>query len=183
MLGGGPGGATWQVWADLGRGASDGYFVTTNAAVRLYTFGLAGYTKEQLDAMGVLYDGENIMLEYSTYAGYTAGGALLSASSVAAWQAAGGGTMEVVVGQTGRGQWHVIYGAGGVFAHAWGRSRLGGLGIRGGSNVVESLATRLFAVRGIPVRYPGAVVVTGGTASSCVHAAAKGFVRGWRTPP
>jgi hypothetical protein len=162
------------------QGASDGFLVTTNAAVQVVTIGMAGYSQHQLDAMGMLYDAENPQLAASRYAGYTAGGALLAASLLSGAQAAGMPTMHVSVGRTVNGNTHVVYGSEGKLVHAWGATGAGLL-IRERA-ASTSLSKVWFTIAGIPVRNDVAVTQTGGTATNCATAAWRGFVKGWLGP-
>jgi RHS repeat-associated protein len=170
-----------EVAKNFVQGAGDGFLVTTNAAVQVVTVGMAGYSQQQLDAMGMLYDAENPQLAASRYAGYTAGGALLAASLVSGISSTTGATMEVHLGFMRNGKFHMMYSSQGVYAHAFGRA--------GGSYIVTSRAVesafvgRSLTLAGIPIRNSAAAMMTGGSAYSCVTAAGKAFVRGWRKLP
>ncbi|GDX99988.1 hypothetical protein LBMAG48_23920 [Phycisphaerae bacterium] len=170
-----------EVAKNFVQGASDGFLVTTNAAVQVVTVGMAGYSQQQLDAIGMLYDAENPQLAASRYAGYTAGGALLAASLVSGISSTTGATMEVHLGFMRNGKFHMMYSSQGVYAHAFGRA--------GGSYIVTSRAVesafvgRSLTLAGIPIRNSAAAMMTGGSAYSCVTAAGKAFVRGWRKLP
>ena len=166
-----------EVAKNFVQGASDGFLVTTNAAVQVVTVGMAGYSQQQLDAIGMLYDAENPQLAASRYAGYTAGGALLAASLLSGAQAAGMPTMEVSIGRTVYGNTHVVYGSGGKLVHAWGAT---GAGLQVTEKAASAaLSTTWLTIRGIPVLNSAGVVQTGGVAGNCAVAAWRGFVRGW----
>jgi RHS repeat-associated protein len=105
------------------------------------------------------------------------GQAALTAFGVGIWNAAGGSTMTVSVGQGS--PFHVIYGADGEFVHAAGE--IGSQTIRGISSYALPgyEATAYGQVTGIPVLFPQAVTATGGSATTCVTAAMRAFFAGW----
>src|SRR5262249_38245247 len=70
----------------FGQGAYDGFLVTTNRAARAFSFGLLGYTRDQLAQNGDLYDNDNPYLIVSQWAGLAAGIAL----QIAAFEAGAG---------------------------------------------------------------------------------------------
>jgi RHS repeat-associated protein len=77
-----------QTLKEMGRGSGsfweglyDGFVVTTNAAVQTLTFGLLGYSLDELRDGGHLYDPDDPNLVYSSWAGRVAGAALSYAAT------------------------------------------------------------------------------------------------------
>jgi hypothetical protein len=63
-------------WNGFGKGAGDGFVVTTNTAAQTITFGLAGYSLEELAEGGHLHDPNNPDLAVSEFMGGVAGASL-----------------------------------------------------------------------------------------------------------
>jgi RHS repeat-associated protein len=164
-------------------GAEDGAFQIADSTAQVVTLGgavpwldgakdLHAQAKQMRDEYGWTHSA-------SYAAGYVASGTAIAAGGVLVWQIAGGGTMQVSIGTATSGGTHVVYGAGGEVVHGVTVASMGGTGVYiTGWGASTALGSTWFTVTGIPVASQTAVV-TGGTASSCLWAAIRGFFRGW----
>jgi len=163
------------------QGASDGFLVTTNAAVQVITVGVLGDSRAQLDNNGLLHDGNNPMLAASEWGGYIAGGSLLAAGGVAATNVLSGSTSAIGVNRAGHVAWEVTTKGTTKGYHAWGNS-WATITVR---EMPGTLAGRGYIyVSGIPAinPYAAGAGMLRQPASSCAGAALRGVLRGIGLP-